>query len=321
MSSEIYPWDFFRQHVEVDPHLCFIISPIKKEFAGIRQVIEEAASELGYVSVRADDIRKPGVIHTDIWEHIQRAGAIVADITELNANVMFEVGVASTTKEKYRLIIIIRKDVSASVPFDLRPFRHIPYEDSLAGSSELRKRLRECLQLALSEDMVLTSIAIRMEEWDRSEHHYSLFVSPETLARLRGFASLHKVPPEVLAYLLASAVQNGVDIHWWSKINRDNIRAAENLVEIMLGPFVRPQFRAAYALQLLADPLRELAIREARGLTSYTFVHKLLDTVANKQVVKFTESDDSGVLKESERYELLQNFTHRVRVRLSIPTD
>jgi hypothetical protein len=319
MPSETYPWDSFRRRVEIDPQLCFILSPIRKEFAGTRQVIVDVASELGYHVLRADDIHRPGVIHADIWDHIQRAGAIVADITDLNPNVMFEVGVVAAIKEKFRLILIVRSDETSPIPFDLGPLRHIRYEDTLAGATELRIRLREYLKLALSEDNILFSISVRKEEWDRSEHDYSLLLSRKTLARLRGSSSLTTASPYILAYLLTSAVQEGVDVEWWANLNRDNIRAAEVLVELLLGPWVRPQFRAAYALQMLNDQLRNMAINEARKLSTSEGLHRLLDAVTAKRVVDFTVKEAGDMLNEGERHELIQNFSRRIRVRISEP--
>ena len=317
MASEVYPWDMFRQRVEIDPWLCFILSPFGREFDGTRQLIVNVASELGYRCIRADDITEPGVIHADIWDNIQRAGAIVADITDLNPNVMFELGVAAAAKEKFRLILIIRADETTSVPFDLGPLRYIRYVDSMVGATYLRTRLRECLKLALSEENRFSSISVRMEEWERSEHDYSLLLSRETLARLRGSTSLATASPHILAYLLASAVQEGADVEWCANLNRNNFLAAEVLIELLLGMWIRPQFRAAYALQFLNDELREQAIQEALKLSPTEGVHRLLNAVAAKRVATFVAKEACDMITEGERYELMQNFSHIKRFRLS----
>ena len=91
--------------------------------------------------------------------------------------------------------------------------------------------------------------------------------------------SLATASPYIRAYLLASAVQEGVDVEWWVNVNRDNIHAAEVLVELMLGPWVRPQFRAAYALQMLNDQLRNMGITEASKLSTSEGLHRLLDAI------------------------------------------
>lgn len=317
ISSEIYPWDNLRHKLDIDPSLCVVLSPFKSEFAGPRQVIEDVAREFNRQCIRLDDVNRPGIIHADIWEYIQKAAIIVADITDANPNVMLELGVACAIKEKFRVILMIRTDAVASVPFDLGPFRHIRYEDTLAGSGALRQQLREYFKLALNEENVLSSLVARMEEWDRSDRHYALLVSPDSLARLRGFGSIQQAPPQVLAYLLSAAIQHGADVSWWAPLNRSNPFAAEAAVELLLGPWACPQVRAAFALQEMAPELRESAVQEARQLSSVPFVHRLLDAVLQGTLVEYITREDSGMLNESQRYELLQNFTPRMRVRLS----
>jgi len=289
MSSEVYPWDNLRNKREIDPTLCFILSPFKPEFSGSRQVIEDVAIELKIKCVRADDIERPGIIHSDIWEHIQKAAVVVADITDANPNVMLELGVACAIKEHFRVILIIRKEATDTVPFDLRPFRHIRYEDTLAGSRELRNQIREYIKLAISEDSILSSVEARMKEWEKSEHHYSLLPYDPTLGRLRGFAQIQNAPQPLLAYLLAAAIQHGVDLDWWGQLNHSNRYAAEFVVEMLLGPWVRPQIRAAYVLQHMSDKLKQVAVAEARRQSQIPLVHKVLDAVLENRVVEFTK--------------------------------
>jgi len=106
-------------------------------------------------------------------------------------------------------------------------------------------------------------------------------------------------------------------VEWWVNVNRDNIHAAEVLVELMLGPWVRPQFRAAYALQMLNDQLRNMGITEASKLSTSEGLHRLLDAVTAKRVVDFTVKEVADMFNEGELHELIQNFSRRIRVRIS----
>lgn len=318
MASESYPWDNFRQPRDIDPELCFVLTPFHRDFAGPKQVIEEVAREFRLRCERADDIQRPGIIHADIWTCIQKAAVIVADLTTSNPNVMLELGVATTVKEQFRVILIIRQDAVAKVPFDLRPFRHIQYEDTLAGATEFRRRLREYFRLALSEDAMIASLAVRMEEWEKAEHNYSLLVQPETMARLRAQLKIPEIDERMRAYLLAAAIQHGMDLVWWTKQNLTNAVAAEVAVELLLGPWPRPQFRAAFVLQHLDAAIKGRALAEARRLSMVPLVDRLLEAVDQSKVVELTASENSGLINESERYELLQNFAPRERVNLSL---
>jgi hypothetical protein len=317
MASESYPWDNLRQQRDIDPTLCFVLSPLAPEFAGPRQVIDDVARSFNLRCQRADDIHRSGVIHADIWDCIKRAGVIVADITGFNANVMFELGVAAAIKEQTRVILIVRES-AADVPFDLGPFRYIQYENSMPGVFALKDRLAAYVHEALSDDSAITTLMARMEEWERSDHHFTLLVSPEALARSRPLAASHKLSERLLAYLLVASTQHGVDLEWWVGLNVNNVYAAEAVTDLLLGPWPRPQFRAAYVVQRLEPALKARALKAARhaDLGSLPIVKELLDAVEGGRVAEFTAGASTGLLSEGEKYELLHNFTARTHVRL-----
>ena len=317
MSSEAYPWDSFRHHRDMDPALCFILTPFRPEFAGTRQVIEEVTRELNLRCERVDDIQRSGTIHADIWAGIQRAAIVVADITDANPNVLLELGVATAIKEHFRVVLLVRGDSASPIPFDLGPFRHIRYDNSLMGATELRNRVREFFRSALTEDSVMSSITAQMEEWARADNNYLLVVSPETLPRLKGFAGIREADPMVLAYLLAGAIKHGVDLTWWAEICANNRHGAEVACELLVGPWIKPQFRAAFILQYLDRQLSSSAIEQTRRLCSIPRVTRLLDAVASQQVVEFTTNEGSEIMNESDKYELLQAFSPKIRIRLS----
>lgn len=317
MSSEAYPWDNFRHHRDIDPTLCFILTPFRPEFAGTRQVIDEVARELNLRCERVDDIKRPGTIHADIWVGIQRAAIVVADITDVNPNVMLELGVATAIKEHFRVVILVRGDSASPMPFDLGPFRHIRYDNSLMGATELRNRVREFFRSALTEDSLLSSISAQMEEWAKADHNYLLVLSPETIARVKGFAGIREADPKVLAYLLAGAIKHGVDLTWWADICANNRYGAEVACELLIGPWTKPQFRAAFVLQNFERQLSSEAIEQTRRQSAIPLVARLLDAVASQRVVEFTIDEGGELMNEADRYELLQAFSPKVRIRLS----
>ena len=53
-----------------------------------------------------------------------------------------------------------------------RPFRHIRYDNSLMGATELRNRVREFFR-SLTEDGLLSSIGAQMEKkWAKADHNF-----------------------------------------------------------------------------------------------------------------------------------------------------
>jgi nucleoside 2-deoxyribosyltransferase len=72
---------------------------------------------------RADEIAKPGRITEQIIAALRNADLIIADITESNPNVMFELGFADALGKQ---IIVLNQDVEAA-PFDIKDWRAIAY--------------------------------------------------------------------------------------------------------------------------------------------------------------------------------------------------
>lgn len=81
---------------------------------------------------------------TRIYSQIEKADIIIADMTDKNANVFYEVGYAHA---KDKLVLLITKDAN-DIPFDLKHYRHIVYGTSIA---DLKKQVKEDVEWALKE--------------------------------------------------------------------------------------------------------------------------------------------------------------------------
>jgi len=53
MSSVIYPRDFFERQVRMDPKLCFVLSPFKAKYEGIRKAVDAIVTQCGFKAVHA----------------------------------------------------------------------------------------------------------------------------------------------------------------------------------------------------------------------------------------------------------------------------
>lgn len=114
--------------------------PFDNKFREIYDIIKETleSEELNIVCYRADDFHQPHIIET-ILKNIIRAEYVIADLTESNANVFYELGLAHCIKDIDK-VIILTQDMKY-VPFDLRQFRCIVYEQSISGSKKLKEEL------------------------------------------------------------------------------------------------------------------------------------------------------------------------------------
>jgi nucleoside 2-deoxyribosyltransferase len=123
--------------VEEVPTQVFVLMPFREELAPIYQIIKEAGAQVGLRVMRADEMVSPGQITAQISDAIGRAGLIVADITNQNPNVLFEIGMATSLGKN---LIIISQD-RERIPFDIAHQRVIFYENSIRGAKELEDQL------------------------------------------------------------------------------------------------------------------------------------------------------------------------------------
>ena len=105
---------------------CFVIMPFSSPLGSYYEKIYKPAIEkTGLISIRADDdMFGTGKIIDQIWEGINSAKVLVAELTTRNPNVFYELGIAHTLKKPVVLISSNENDV----PFDLRHIRVIYYD-------------------------------------------------------------------------------------------------------------------------------------------------------------------------------------------------
>lgn len=92
-------------------------------------------------------MNRPGIIFRDIQRTIQDAKVIIAEITAPNQNVYYEVGYADALNKP----IILLAQRGKELPFDIRSYRVIFYDDSIGGKPAVEKSLREYLGAILQE--------------------------------------------------------------------------------------------------------------------------------------------------------------------------
>jgi hypothetical protein len=102
---------------------------------GIRQPCEK----LGWRCIRADDKYDLGLIVQKIQSEISAADLVIAELTEKNANVFYELGFAHALGKPTILLARSREDLTA---FDTMGYQHILHDGS---ASELSPMLQEVL--------------------------------------------------------------------------------------------------------------------------------------------------------------------------------
>lgn len=106
---------------------CFIVMPFGQDWsADVHRILASACEAAGVRPVRGDDLFTPTDILEDIWQGINAADFVIADITGRNPNVLYELGIAHTLAKP---VVILSKN-AADIPIDLATRRVILYGQS-----------------------------------------------------------------------------------------------------------------------------------------------------------------------------------------------
>jgi chaperonin GroEL len=132
---------------DVDDSLCFVAMPFQDPFNGyFKHVLAPTLESLGLKPLRADNIYGTGPIITDIWVSLWRARLVIADVTDKNPNVNYELGLCDAIGVP---TILITKRL-ADVPFDYRHRRCIVYDtDQATWREDLIDRLKNTIEAVL----------------------------------------------------------------------------------------------------------------------------------------------------------------------------
>lgn len=128
---------------------CFVMMPFGTWFDRYyKEIYAPAIKEAGFEPIRADELFNTGSVVEQIWDQIEKAKLLLADLSGKNPNVFYELGLSHAAKKP---VIFTAADVD-DVPFDLRHLRVIIYdirEPEWAGT--LRKSVTDYLKNAIKE--------------------------------------------------------------------------------------------------------------------------------------------------------------------------
>lgn len=82
-------------------------------------LISPALQELGLTPIRADQIAQPGLITSQVIEHIAKSALVIADLSFANPNVYYELALRQAVRKP--MVQIIR--TVDPLPFDVGQFR------------------------------------------------------------------------------------------------------------------------------------------------------------------------------------------------------
>lgn len=134
---------------------CFVVTPIGSDLSSTRRyadgiidsVIKPVMEPKGYEIKAAHQIASSGSITKQVIERLLEDDLVIANLTELNANVMYELAV----RHCVGLPIVAIAEQGTVLPFDISDERTIFYTNDMAGVEELKKHLDKAVDAAVQD--------------------------------------------------------------------------------------------------------------------------------------------------------------------------
>ena len=138
---------------------CYVSAPfgVRTDQAGVSidfdlfyfEVIKPVLTEIGFRVFRGDELTGSAFIHKAYLAAIMNSDAMVADLTTLNANVLYEIGMRHAVNPG---VTIIMFSGNTSLPYNLSPLYMLRYPRGVNGqlSPDQANKLKETLKSAFS---------------------------------------------------------------------------------------------------------------------------------------------------------------------------
>jgi len=146
--------------------ICFVIAPIGDPESDLRRrsdlilhhIIRPCVTDFELEPIRSDQISEPGLITSQIVRHLVEDKLVVADVTDKNPNVFYEMAIRHAVQKPLVQIAADR----GTLPFDVHDMRTI-YVDitNLDSVDECKAQLSEQIRTSLSGSYLPSSPVAR----------------------------------------------------------------------------------------------------------------------------------------------------------------
>ncbi|MDG4757510.1 hypothetical protein [Micromonospora sp. WMMD710] len=172
---------------------CFVIAPIGPEGSEIRErsdqileyVIRPVVEPRGFQAIRGDEIERAGLITSQVLDRIIQNDLVIADLTDQNANVFYELAVRHALRKPF--VQLMAKD--QQLPFDVQGMRTILVDHrNLRSVHTAKEQLGRAIDSMTDDTDIVTPMSVALTLQDlrgsSSPHETGLSQIIETLPQM-----------------------------------------------------------------------------------------------------------------------------------------
>jgi hypothetical protein len=116
----------------IESKSCFVICPFSVPGSEVRKrsdfvleyIVRPSVADLDYQVTRSDISAEPGVVTLNVIQHLIEDDLVIADITDRNPNVFYELAIRHAIRKPYVQLI----SAGQAIPFNIQEIQTIIYE-------------------------------------------------------------------------------------------------------------------------------------------------------------------------------------------------
>jgi hypothetical protein len=289
--------------------LAFVIMPLREPWSGLyEREIKPVLREFKLRGLVASESHGQNIMD-DIWRTLNESRLVIADITDPNPNVMYELGITHALGKPH---LLLTADPSERVPFDIKQIRHIAYRTTPARRVQLKKDLRRHLRALLKAYPtgmpLLNYVEDAAKQWKARFHDPMTLGDQHLLPKVRRYLAGASLSPLAQAFCLATAAYYAsVDnmIHW-GRVCARQPDAAEELAFAARHHHRHPPLRLGRVIEQFPPATRR---RVLARLVEQRVEPGLVAAIRRQKVRQYVRDVPNSPLTEGERAYLIAQMT------------